>query len=264
MPSRKNDEFLGKVALVTGGTRGIGFAIAEALAQRGCDLAINFLSDHETATEAVEKLQHCGIRVIPLQAHIGQAESRADLWTGFDSAFDRCDFLIVNAATGVFREASRLTINSLRKVFAVNFEAMLELANEAVKRMPAGDQHFEAGERGRIIALSSLGAERVIANYGSIGASKAAMEAMLRQLACEWGPKGINCNTIRAGLVDTGVLNYVTGKDQIIQDTIQRTPNGRLVHPSDVADLVCFMLSRQSSMINGQTLMVDGGYGIQA
>ncbi len=257
-------KFSTKVAMITGGTRGIGFAIAESLASQGCDLLINYLSDHESAAKAVEHLTSFGVKAFAVQAHVGDVESRKDLWREFDERFDHIDFLIANAATGVFREASKLTLNSLRKVFAVNFEAIVDLANCAVERMPKGDEPYDAGRKGRIIAISSIGAERVIANYGSIGASKAAMEAMIRQLAFELGPSGVNCNVIRAGLVDTGVLNYISGKDDIIRETIERTPNGRLVTGDDVAELVSFLLSGSSTMINGQTLMVDGGYGLLA
>lgn len=253
-----------KVALITGGSRGIGKAIALTLADMGCSVAVNYLSDHQSAQDTVKEIEAAGGHAIALQAHVGDVASRKDLWAAFDKTFDHIDFLIANAATGVFKEASKLTLNSLRKVFAVNFEGMVDLANEAVKRMPKGGEPYEAGEKGRIIAISSIGAERVIANYGSIGSSKAAMEAIVRQLAYELGPLGVNCNIIRAGLVDTGILNYVSGKDQILRETIEKTPNGRLVTGKDVAGLVAFIVSQHAAMINGQTLMVDGGYNLMA
>jgi enoyl-[acyl-carrier protein] reductase III len=254
----------GKVALVTGGSRGIGKAISIALAQQGCSVALNYLSDHESAEETAHTIRTLGVEALLLQSHIGNQDSRNELWSKFEERFDCLDYLVVNAATGVFREATKLTLNSVRKVFAVNFEALIDLAHEGVRRMRSVGAPYGPGERGRIIALSSIGAERVIANYGSIGASKAAMEAMTRQLAYELGGEGINCNVVRAGLVDTGVLNYLAGKDRIIEDTIARTPNGRLVRPEDVADLVVFLVSQNAKMINGQTLMVDGGYGLMA
>lgn len=254
----------GKVALVTGGSRGIGKAISIELARRGCHVAINYLSDHESAEETAAAVRNEGRQALLLQAHLGDPNSRKELWDKFEESFSHLDILVVNAATGVFREATKLTLNSVRKVFAVNFEAMLDLAREAVRKMPSENAPYPAGERGRIIALSSIGAERVIANYGSIGASKAAMEALIRQLAFELGGDGINCNVVRAGLVHTGVLNYLQGKDQIIEETIARTPNGRLVEPDDVASLVAFLASKDARMINGQTMMVDGGYGLMA
>ncbi len=253
-----------KTALITGGSRGIGRAISMQLASEGCQVVINYLSDHDSALDTVKAIEAKGGKAKALQAHLGDQSSRAELWAEFDKDFSSVDYLVFNAATGVFREASKLTIKSLRKVFAVNFEALVDLVNQAVSRMPVSDHNSIAGAKGRVVAISSVGAERVISNYGAVGSSKAAMESMIRQFAFELGPRGINCNIVRAGLVDTGVLNYIQGKDKIIQDTIASTPNGRLVKPEDVAALVSFVLSEGASMINGQTLMVDGGFGLKA
>jgi len=253
-----------KVALVTGGSRGIGRAISIRLASAGCKVAINYLSDHESAEETVQAIKESGGNAVAIQAHLGDESSRNDLWKEFDKHFNKIDYLIFNAATGVFRETAKLTTKSLKKVLAVNFEALVELANQSVLRMSDENKANLAGSKGRIVAISSVGAEKVIANYGAVGSSKAAMEAMIRQFAFELGSKGINCNTVRAGLVDTGVLNYIQGKDKIIEETIKNTPNGRLVTPDDVAAMVSFVLSNDASMLNGQTLMVDGGFGLRA
>lgn len=256
-----------KVVLITGGSRGIGRAISERLAEEGCSVAINYLNDHESAENLVNRLTEKGVKACAIQAHIGDVESRKDLWKKFDANFNRLDFFISNAATGVFRELNSLSLNSLKKVMAVNVEAFLELANGAAQRMLKKEMpstNIEPGEVGRIISLSSIGAERTIQNYGSIGASKAALEAMTRQMAFELGKKGINCNSLRAGLVDTGVLNFIQEKEKIVKETISKTPNGRLVVTKDVACLVAFLLSSESSMINGQTIMVDGGHCLNA
>ena len=141
----------------------------------------------------------------------------------------------------------------------MNFESLVFLAGEGVKRMPPR-QEEGAGATGRVVCLSSIGAERVLRDYGSVGASKAALEAMARQLAVELGPRGINVNVVRSGLCDTGILRYVADRQKIIADTIARTPGGRLVTPADVADLVLFTLSAAARMITGQVLNVDGGY----
>ncbi len=254
----------GKVAVITGGTRGIGRAIAENLAEKGCDLALAYLSDYESAEKTVKATEKFGIKSLALQCHIGQPESRKEFFQEVDKNFSNLDFFIANAATGVHRQASKLTLNSVRKVFAVNFESIIEMANLIVSRMPEVEDGIYPGRRGRVVALSSLGAERVIPEYLSVGASKAAIEALIRQLAFEWGPLGVNCNVVRAGLVDTGILNYVAGSNEIRKSTIDRTPNGRLVEPKDVASLVGFLLSDESAMINGQTMTVDGGFGISA
>lgn len=255
-----------KVALITGGTRGIGRAIAFELARRGCSVAVNFVTDHESADSTLAELRALAPKAIAIKAHIGDESSRRELWSAFDAEFNHLDYFIANAATGVHRPLETLSVNSLGKVLAVNVEGFQSLSQEARKRMlaqkPDGDAR--AGARGRIIALSSSGAERVIENYGSVAASKAALEALCRQLAWELGPLGINCNVVRAGLVDTGILDYIQGKAKIIADTIARTPNRRLVTPDDVARFVAFLVSEDASMINGQTMMVDGGFHLQA
>lgn len=251
----------GKTALVTGGSRGIGRAIAIGLARSGCNVAINYFSDHESAESAVAQCEAFGVKAIAVQAHIGDDASRAEIWPRFDAAFSGLDFLIVNAATGVHRPVTELSLKGLRKVFAVNFESLPALTVEALKRMPEDrGERPGPGARGRIVALSSIGAERVLRNYGSVGASKAALEALCRQLAVELGPQGVNVNVARCGLCDTGVLSYVEDKKQIIDETLARTPNGRLVTPDEVADLVLFLLTDAARMVNGQVLNVDGGY----
>ncbi len=250
----------GKVALVTGGSRGIGRAVVAALAVRGAAVAVNYMSDHESAESAVAEARAQGVEAHAIQAHVGDDASRADLWKKFDERFGRLDFLVVNAATGVHRPAIDLSLKGIRKVFAVNFESLLFLAQEGLKRMPPAAPAAPAGSAGRIVALSSIGAERVLKDYASVGTSKAALEAMCRQLACELGPRGVNVNVVRCGLCDTGILNYVPERARIIAETLARTPAGRLVLPEDVAELVLFALAPEARMITGQILNVDGGY----
>ncbi len=250
----------GKTAVISGGSRGIGRAIVKQLASQGCNVLINYMNDFESAEEIQKVALDFGVKAITAKAHVGDHKSRADIWSTFDENFNSLDFLIVNAATGVHKPALELSVNSIRKVFAVNFESLLFLSKEATLRMKTDSN--AAGNKGRIIAISSIGAERVIRDYASVGTSKAAMECLVRQLASELGPDGINVNVVRCGLCDTGILQYVDDSSQVIEETLKRTPNGRLVEPSEVAELVSFMLSKQSAMINGQTFNVDGGFSI--
>ncbi len=253
-----------KNVIVTGGTRGIGRAISQQLCRLGATVFANYLSDHESAESLSASLADLPGKFVPIQAHLGDAGTRGDFWSELDKHTNAIDSLVINAATGVHRPALDLSGNSLRKVLAVNLESSLEFCQQSVRRMKAAAAGAGAGERGRILAISSLGAERALPDYGSVGISKAALEALMRQLARELGPTGINCNIVRPGLVDTGILDYMQGRTAIIEDTIAHTPNRRLVTPKDVAQLVEFLLGPNSSMINGQTLTIDGGFGVVA
>jgi enoyl-[acyl-carrier protein] reductase III len=136
----------------------------------------------------------------------------------------------------------------------INARALLTLSQHAVQMMDNG---------GKIIAVSSLGAVRAVPNYTVVGASKAALESLVRHLAVELGPKGINVNTLSAGVVDTDALKKFPNRDEIIGESLRRTPLGRLTTPEDVAELALFLCSEHSAMITGQTLVVDGGFAIQ-
>ncbi|HUJ92035.1 MAG TPA: SDR family oxidoreductase, partial [Gaiellaceae bacterium] len=114
-----------------------------------------------------------------------------------------------------------------------------------------------------IVAISSLGSQRVLDNYVLVGTSKAALESVVRYLAVELGPRGIRVNAVSGGVVDTGALDYFPNKDEMLR-TVERTPAGRLVEPDDIAAAVSFLSSPESEMVRGQTIVVDGGFSLRA
>lgn len=250
----------GKKAIVTGGTRGIGRSITESLVKSGVTVFANYLSDHESAESLQKSLLDEPGSLHIVQCHLGDRDARRSFWAEVDLIAEEIDYLIVNAATGVHRPVSELSANSFRKVLGVNLESSLEFIRESYQRMPQGS--FLAGEKGRVIALSSMGSQRALRDYGSVGVSKAALEALMRQFARELGPEGINFNIVRPGLVDTGVLDYLPEKNHIIESTAEKTPNRRLVSTQEVSQLVLFLLGANSCMINGQSIDIDGGFGI--
>ena len=169
-------------------------------------------------------------------------------------SYQRLDILVSNAASGVLKPAMELTTRHWNWAMDINARALLILSQYAVPMM---------GQGGRIIAVSSLGAVRAVPNYTVVGASKAALESLVRHLAVELGPRGITVNTISAGVVDTDALKKFPNRAEIIEVSLARTPLGRLTTPEDVANLGLFLCSEGAAMIHGQVVVVDGGYAIQ-
>ena len=244
----------GKVALITGGSRGIGRAIALRLAEYGADVVVNYVRHRGDAEDTVAAIEKKGVRCLVVKANVAQEEDVIRMFDEIRKRHDRLDIVVSNAASGVLKPAMELTIRHWNWAMDINARALLTLAQHAVPMMRAG---------GRILAVSSLGAVRAVPNYTVVGASKAALESLVRHLAVELGPKGINVNTISAGVVDTDALKKFPNRDEIINLSLARTPLGRLTTPEDVADLALFLCSDLATMIHGQTVVVDGGYAIQ-
>jgi enoyl-[acyl-carrier protein] reductase III len=244
----------GKVALITGGSRGIGRAIALRLAEYGADVVVNYVRHRGDAEETVAAIEKKGVRCLAVKANVAQEEDVIRMFEEIRKRHDHLDIVVSNAASGVLKPAMELTIRHWNWAMDINARALLTLSQHAVPMMRAG---------GRILAVSSLGAVRAVPNYTVVGASKAALESLVRHLAVELGPKGINVNTISAGVVDTDALKKFPNRDEIINLSLARTPLGRLTTPDDVADLALFLCSDLATMIHGQTVVVDGGYAIQ-
>jgi len=243
----------GKVALVTGASRGIGRAIARKLASAGCDLAVNYYNSHDEAQALCAELGGMGRRAHALQGSVGVPDSVDEMFAEFARHFDRVDIVVSNAASGVLKPAMDMSLKHWRWCLETNAFALDLLAQHAVPLMKDG---------GRIIAMSSLGAHRAMPDYGFIGASKAALESLARTLAQELGPKNIRVNVVSAGVVDTDALAYFPNREQLLANFAQRTPAGPVLTPDDVAGAVYLLCLPEAAMINGHTLVVDGGFCI--
>lgn len=243
----------GKVALVTGGSRGIGSAIARRLAEAGCAVAINYVRQATRANEVASAIRDAGGRALTVRANVADAADQEAMFSVLRAEFGRLDILISNAASGVLRPAMELTYRHWQWTMDINAGTLIPLAQQAVAMMPDG---------GSIVAVSSLGAIRAIPNYTAVGASKAALESIVRHLALELGPRGIRVNAISAGVVDTDALKHFPNRQDLIDAAERRTPAGRLIEPGEVADAVLFLVSPLARMVMGQTLLVDGGYSI--
>lgn len=244
----------GKVALITGGSRGIGRAISLRLAEHGADVVINYVRHRRDAEETIAALEDKGVRCMAVKANVAREEDVTRMFGEIGTVYDHLDILVSNAASGVLKPVMELTTRHWNWAMDINARALLTLTQHAVPMMAEG---------GRIMAVSSLGAARGISNYTVVGASKAALESLVRHLAVELGPLGINVNTISAGVVDTDALKKFPNRDEIIGVSLKRTPLGRLTTPENVADLALFLCSDLSAMIQGQVIVVDGGYAIQ-
>jgi len=241
------------VALVTGAARGIGRAIARKLAASGCAVVANYYNSHDEAAALCSELQAGGGRAVAIKASVGLPDSVDELFDALRRDFDRLDIVVSNAASGVLKPAMEMSLKHWRWCMETNAFALALLAQRAVPMMPAG---------GRIIALSSLGALRAMPHYGFIGASKAALESLVRTLAQELGPKGIRVNAVSAGVVDTDALQHFPNRDQLLASFRERTPAGPVLTPEDVAGAVYLLCLPEAAMINGHTLFVDGGFAI--
>lgn len=243
----------GRVALVTGAARGIGRAVALKLASAGCDVVANYYNSHDEAEAVCAEVRGMGRRAVAVKASVGLPESVDELFVELKKHFDRVDIVVSNAASGVLRPTLEMTLKHWRWCMETNAFALDLLAQRAVPMMPAG---------GRIVAMSSLGALRAMPHYGFIGASKAALESLVRSLAQELGPRGIRVNAVSAGVVDTDALQHFPNREELLASFAQRTPAGPVLTPQDVAGAVYLLCLPEAGMINGHTLFVDGGFAI--
>ncbi|TPW14707.1 MAG: enoyl-acyl carrier protein reductase III [bacterium] len=242
-----------RIAFITGGSRGIGRAIALKLAAAGCHVAIVYHNSHEEAEEVCSSIRDMGRRAMAIQADVSEPDSLLEAFTLFRERFDRVDIVVSNAALGVLKPALELTRKHWRRCLETNALALNVLAQQAVPLMTNG---------GRILALSSLGASRAIPHYAFIGASKAAMESVARSLAQELGPRGIRVNVVSAGVVDTDALRHFPNREQLLAEYADRAPAGPVLTAEDVAGAVYLLCLPEAAMITGHTLVVDGGFSI--
>ncbi len=244
-------QFDGASVLVTGGSRGIGREIARTFAQRGAArIAIGYMRSDRAAEETAAELRDLGAEATLIRGNVAStrvAEVVAELGP--------LTVLVHNAATGVIRPAVEAEDKHFDWTMSANARALISLARAATPNMSAGAS---------IVAVSSLGSGRVLENYALVGASKAALESIVRYLAVELAPRGIRANTVSAGLVDTEALDHFPNREQMLASALERTPAGRMVTPRDIADAVCFLCSDEAKMICGHTLVVDGGYSLLA
>jgi enoyl-[acyl-carrier protein] reductase III len=247
-----------KTALITGSSRGIGRAIALELARLGADIVVHYVRKKQAAEEVVKGIEELGCQAIAVRANLAEAGQIEAMFSEIEAKFGRCDIFVGNAASGTPRDILEVTDKHWDWTMDVNARAILRCVQRVVPAM-------EQANWGRIINLTSPGSTRVLPHYGAIGLSKAVVESLTRYLAVDLAPKGIIVNAVSPGLVNT---DAVTAFPVDLQATFEyaqsRTPAGRLVTPEDVARIIAFLCSDAAAMIVGQTILVDGGYGLLA
>lgn len=239
--------------IITGGSRGIGRAIALQFARAGARVLSGYLRNERAAVELESAAERQALSIRVCRADLTTADGLARLVAAAQDAHAPVAGIVHCAATGTHRPVETLTGRHLDWTFAVNVRSLLELLTQLLA-------HFD--RPASILAVSSMGATHALPHYAAVGASKGALEALVRHLAVELAPREIRANLLRPGAVRTDAWKSIPDADARLADSARRSPLGRLVTVDEVALCAQFLCSRAASGVNGQTLTVDGGASI--
>ena len=245
----------GKRALVTGGTRGIGRAISLQLARAGAIVLANYVRDSESAESLKQEAAAENLSIEIIRADITSEKGLERLMTTVDAAEAPLGIFVHCAATGVHRPVEELTLRQYDWTFALNVRAFFELVHRLLPKFAANSS---------IVALSSEGAVHAVPHYTLVGASKGALESMVRHLALELAPRGIRVNALSPGSIITDAWKVLPDSERRLAEATSQSPFGRLTSLAEVANAAQFLCSDASTGIVGHTLVVDGGSRIRA
>ena len=243
-----------KVALITGGSRGIGKSIALEFGNLGYDIIFNYFRNHTAAKKTQQEIEDLGVNCLKLRAHLAEPDQISRMFQSIAEKFDTIDVLINNAASGVQRNVDELTPKHWDWAMNINARAPWLCSIEAAKLMRKG---------GSIVNITSEGSRKVLPYYLSVGTSKAALESLTRYLAVELAEKGINVNAVSGGFVQTDALETFPNKKDMVS-AVKNTLSGRVITGADIAKVTAFLCSEDAEMIKGQVVVVDGGVTLPA
>jgi 3-oxoacyl-[acyl-carrier protein] reductase len=242
----------GKVAVVTGASKGIGAGIAKQLAADGAAVVVNYSSSKEGADRVVAEIESSGGKAVAVRANVAKKADIERLFAETEKAFGKLDILVNNAGVYEFSPLEEITEEHFHKMFDLNVLGLILASKEAAK-------HFDSSG-GSIVNISSVASTAAPANTSVYSATKAAVDAVTKSLAKELGPRNIRVNSINPGMVETeGVHAMGIIESEFRRDIESRTPLGRIGQPQDVAPAAVFLASADSAWITGETLVVAGG-----
>ena len=240
--------FAGKVALVTGASRGIGAAIAKKLAGGGAKVVVNYASDDADAKKVVAEIEKLGSEAVAVQCDVGDPKAIPGLFAAAKKAFGRLDIFVNNAGIMIRKPIEEVTADEIDVQFDVNVRGLLLCTAEALKLLPKG---------GKILFVSSNITRMAIPGSSVYSATKGAIDTITQVLATELGPKGITVNAISPGATDTDMNADMTSSEK--KQTLAMTALGRLGTAEDIADAAAFLVSEDAHWVTGEKLAAGGG-----
>jgi 3-oxoacyl-[acyl-carrier protein] reductase len=245
--------FEGKVAVVTGASKGIGAAIAKQFASEGASVVVNYATSREGADRVVSEIKKSGGKAVAVQADMAKKSDVGRLFDETKKAFGRLDVLINNAGIYEFAPLDTISEENFHKQFDINVLGLIFASQEAAK--------YFGSEGGSIVNISSIASTLTPPNSAVYSGTKAAVDATTKVLAKELGPKKIRVNAVNPGMVDTeGWRAAGMGESELRKFVESQTPLGRIGKPDDIAPAVAFFASPDSSWITGETLTIAGGF----